>query len=249
MSYKRFASIIKSYGGSVSCEFCQDNYLSDFSSIKAKRLSSHRDTVVNSNFSGMEGMCLGFALLMIEKHFDFVGFLSALETAEGKGKVRGYMFLQSLRSITKTGKDTSDDSIYANLDGEGMSLTKNRVEAAAMALANKFDQTGEQSSSQWGIYGSALFIRDKPNHYFHVGIYGHDGGHAIALAHTENRYGIFDPNYGMATLPKEGRGSTRNFCICLEDYIKTLNYGGLSASHHIASFKSKTRPIATIRMA
>ncbi|GAA4649598.1 hypothetical protein GCM10023116_18720 [Kistimonas scapharcae] len=63
MSYKRFTSIIKRYGGSVSCEFCQNDYLSDFSGIKAKRLSSHRDTVVNSNFPGMAGMCLGFSLL------------------------------------------------------------------------------------------------------------------------------------------------------------------------------------------
>ncbi|WP_211825960.1 YopT-type cysteine protease domain-containing protein [Kistimonas asteriae] len=247
MSYKRFASIINGYGGSVSCQFCQNDYLAEFSGIRAKRLSSLRSTVVNSNFTGMDGMCLGFSLFMIEKHFNFPSFVSALSTGEGKGKVRGYMFVQHLTSITTTGKATDDESIYANLDGEDMSLAKNIAEAAAMALANKFDKTGEQSSSKWGVYGSALFIRDKPNHYFHVGIYGHDGGHAIALVHTENRYGIFDPNYGLGMLPKEGRGSTRNFCRCMDDYIKTLYYGGLSGSHHITSYKSKLRPITTMR--
>ncbi len=248
MSYFGFSSIIKGYGGSVSAEFCQNAHLAEFSGIRANRLSSYRPTVVNSNFSGMKGMCLGFSLLMIEKHFNFPSFLSALSTGEGKGKVRGYMFVQHLRSITKTGKATDDDSIYANLDGEDMSLAKSISEAAAMALASKFDKTGEQSSAKWGIYGSALFIRDNPNHYFHVGIYGHDGGHAIALVNTENRYGIFDPNYGLGALPKTGTGSTRNFCRCLDEYISTLYYGGLSGSHHITAYKSKTRPITTMRV-
>ncbi|GAA4649605.1 hypothetical protein GCM10023116_18790 [Kistimonas scapharcae] len=183
---------------------------------------------------------------MIENYFSLPAFLSALATAEGKGKVRGYMFVQHLRTVTKTGKASYHvgDSIYANVDeGSVMKLVESTSEATAMALSANFDKTGFQKSSKWGVYGSALFIRDRPNQYFYLDIAGSLGAHAVALMHAVNCYGIFDPNFGVGVLPKEGRGSTRNFCTCLEHYIKSLYSGGLSNSHHITSFKSKARAI------
>ena len=67
MSYDILKDIFEHGGGRVSNEFCQSNYLAECTYIKANRLSSYREIDVMSNFNGMEGMCTGFAIFLIEK--------------------------------------------------------------------------------------------------------------------------------------------------------------------------------------
>ena len=173
--------------------------------------------------------------------------MSALQTNEGKSKVRGYMHMQELILMTKSGKH-KPDPIYENVSDESISMFKNYIDIGAIILSATFRHSGQVYYTYGNIYSSALFIRDHPDSYFHLVVQGEDGAHSLAMVHTDSAYGFFDPNYGVAIMPKQGQGSTRRFCTSVDEFIQNSYYGGLSNTHAMNAFESKLCPKATIRI-
>ncbi|PVZ68338.1 YopT-type cysteine protease domain-containing protein [Pelagibaculum spongiae] len=249
MSYEIFKSIAENNGGVVSTKFDQGSRLAGMHYIRARSIFGFKKKkMVTSNLNGLDGMCFGFSMVLIQKSFNFPSFMRLINTPEGKGKVRGYMQMQNLRAATKTGKLQSEESIYANVERGEISLVNNFADIGTLVLHKDYQMVGKVSYNAGKLVNSALFIRNNPDCYFHLNVYGASSGHALAMVNTDNDYAIFDPNFGIAKFSKSGRGSTRSFCKFIDLFIKLVYQGGLTGHHELYAYRSRNAPKATIRI-
>ena len=249
MRYEIFKSIAENNGGVVSAKFDQGSKLASMHYIRAKSIFGFKKKkMVTSNLNGLDGMCFGFSMVLIQKHFNFPGFLKIIDTAEGKGKVRGYMQMQNLRSATKTGQMTGEENIYGNVERGYISLVNNFADIGPLVLQKDFQLVDRIKFTSGKLINSAMYIRDHTDCYFHLNVYGDSSAHALAIVNTDKHYAIFDPNFGIARFAKSGKGSTRKFCEFIDLFIKLVYHGGLTGHHELYAYKSRIIPKATIRI-
>ena len=92
------------------------------------------------------------------------------------------------------------------------------------------------------------FIEARVDHYFEFTVAGEVSVHSMALVHTQDCHGLFDPDFGMASIPGEEIDSALRFCQFLENYLYRF-YGECQfVTHCLTAFKSKKQSRASMRL-
>ncbi|PVZ65708.1 hypothetical protein [Pelagibaculum spongiae] len=232
-----FTKVTEQHNGTNPLIFDQKEILSLYSGFSAKKIGSAESVSVSSNTDITRGVCFGLNMLLMEKKFDFSNFTSDITSAEGIGKIRGYMHMQTLGGTTKLGKGYySGDDTRRTLNEGHISLFSSSSDLSKLILQKEMVFCEEIRNSGKFISSAGTFQKYN-NHYFEIGTFG-TSSHAQCAIKSKDFFLFFDPNLGVAVFPIKSIRDSAKICKFMDAYLRLVYQGALSDRHTISIFKN-----------
>lgn len=119
------------------------------------------------------------------------------------------MFMQFSKAMKKAGPVPESIGNESEPDRNWYEVGSHMM---AMCLAEWFDHAGFPGRHLGKVQWLSGFIAARVEHYFEFTVAGGVSAHSMALVHTQDCHGLFDPDFGMASISIHSRKGNRQ-CI------------------------------------